>query len=146
MPTAKFTSEPGTPEYQASEWLMTIHNAYREIDPAISKSPDPAAFIERLRERVRRDYEQNREQMGWTERTRDTAEHPLTVVLDTVKLPKMSSAGSLDKLEVFFGFSKLREDDEGFFAGGDHQVADRAQRIRDVRHHLPRRRIAQKGQ
>ncbi|HZF40585.1 MAG TPA: hypothetical protein VE715_17320 [Blastocatellia bacterium] len=87
MPTAKFTSEPSTPEYQASEWLMTIHNAYREIDQAILKSPDPAAFIERLRERVRRDYEQNREQMGWSERTRDIAERSLNVVLETLKLP-----------------------------------------------------------
>jgi hypothetical protein len=89
MPTAKFTSEPGTPEYQASEWLMTIHNAYREIDQAILQSPDPAAFIERLRERVRRDYEQNREQMGWTERTRDIAERSLNVVLETLKLPNV---------------------------------------------------------
>jgi hypothetical protein len=89
MPTAKFTAEPGTPEYQASEWLMTIHNAYREIDQAILQSPDPAAFIERLRERVRRDYEQNREQMGWTERTRDIAERSLNVVLETLKLPNV---------------------------------------------------------
>ena len=50
---------------------------------------DPAAFIERLRERVRRDYEQNREQMGWTERTRDIAERSLNVVLETLKLPNV---------------------------------------------------------
>ena len=87
MPTAKFTSEPGTPEYQASEWLMTIHNASREIDFAISQSLNPVEFIERLKERVRRDYEQNREQMGWTERTRDIAERSLNVVLETLVLP-----------------------------------------------------------
>ncbi len=87
MPTGKFDSEPGTPEYHASEWLMTIHNAYREIDYAISNSPNPAEFIERLRERVRRDYEQNREQMGWTERTRDIAERSLNVTLETLVLP-----------------------------------------------------------
>ena len=85
MPTAKFTYEPGTPEYQASEWLMTLHNAYREIDHAIEKAPDSAEFIERLKERVRRDYEQNREQMGWTERSRDIAMHALEYVLKTRK-------------------------------------------------------------
>ena len=89
MPTAKFTSEPGTPEYHASDWLMTIHAAYREIDHAISQSPNPEEFIERLKERVRRDYEQNREQMGWTERTRDIAERSLNVVLETLKLPNV---------------------------------------------------------
>src|SRR5262245_16783565 len=30
MPTAKFTAEPGTPEYQASEWLMTIQRLPRD--------------------------------------------------------------------------------------------------------------------
>jgi hypothetical protein len=85
MPTAKFTHEPGTPEYHASEWLMTIHNAYRELDHAIEKAPDSAEFIERLKERVRRDYEQNREQMGWTERTRDIAMNALEYVLKTRK-------------------------------------------------------------
>ena len=73
MPTAKFSAEPDTPEYVASDWLITIHNAYRAIDFAIEKSPHPVEFIEKLRERVRRDYEQNREQMGWSERTRDIA-------------------------------------------------------------------------
>ena len=85
MPTAKFTEEPDTPEYVASDWLITIHNAYRAIDHAIEKSPDPQAFIERLRERVRRDYEQNREQMGWSERTRDVAGRALEIVLQTRK-------------------------------------------------------------
>jgi len=33
-----------TPEYQASEWLMTIHNAYRELDFAIANSPQPAGL------------------------------------------------------------------------------------------------------
>lgn len=83
MPTAKFTHEPGTPEYEASEWLITIHNAYRQIDHAIENSPDPEAFIERLRERVVRDYEQNREEMGWTTRTRDIAQRALEIVLQT---------------------------------------------------------------
>jgi len=83
MPTAKFTHEPGTPEYHASEWLITIHNAYRELDHAIESAPDANEFIERLRERVRRDYEQNREQMGWTERTRDIAQNALDYVLKT---------------------------------------------------------------
>jgi hypothetical protein len=87
MATAKFTFDPGTPEYHASEWLITIHNAYREIDYAISQSPNPQEFIERLRERVRRDYEQNREQMGWTERTRDIAARSLEIVLETLILP-----------------------------------------------------------
>ncbi len=87
MPTAKFSSEPGTPEYQASEWLIAMHNAYREIDDAIVKSPNPSEYIERLRERVRRDYEQNREQMGWSERTRDIAARSLDIVLETLKLP-----------------------------------------------------------
>ena len=89
MPTAKFTHDPGTPEYQASEWLMTIHNAYRELDFAIAKSPNPTEYVERLKERVRRDYEQNREQMGWTERTRDIADRSLNVVLETLKLPNL---------------------------------------------------------
>jgi len=83
MPTAKFTHEPGTPEYQASEWLMTIHNAYREIDHAIESAPDSDEFMQRLKERVRRDYELNREQMGWTERTRDIASKALEQVLKT---------------------------------------------------------------
>lgn len=83
MPTAKFSAEPDSPEYQASNWLMTLHNLYREIDHAIDKSPDQAAFIERLKERVRRDYEQNREQMGWSERTRDIAARSLDIVLQT---------------------------------------------------------------
>ncbi|MEY4167902.1 MAG: hypothetical protein ACOYLF_04790 [Blastocatellia bacterium] len=87
MSTAKFTSEPGSPEYQASDWLITIHNAYRDIDHAIANSPNPEEFIERLRERVRRDYEQNREQMGWSERTRDIAARSLEIVLATLKLP-----------------------------------------------------------
>ena len=89
MPTAKFTHDPGTPEYQASEWLMTIHNASRELDFAISNSPNPAEYVEKLKERVRRDYEQNREQMGWSERTRDIADRSLSVVLETLKLPNM---------------------------------------------------------
>jgi len=83
MPTAKFTHEPGTPEYEASDWLITIHNAYRQLDHAIEKSPDPEGFIERLRERVRRDYEQNREEMGWSTRTRDIAARALEIVLQT---------------------------------------------------------------
>ena len=83
MPTAKFTHEPGSPEYQASEWLMTIHNAYRELDQAIERAPNADEFIERLRERVRRDYEQNREQMGWTERSRDIAMNALEYLLRT---------------------------------------------------------------
>lgn len=87
MPTGKFTFEPGTPEYHASDWLMTIHTAYRELDHAISKSPNPEEFIERLKERVRRDYEQNREQMGWSERTRDIAGRSLDIVVGTLKLP-----------------------------------------------------------
>lgn len=87
MPTAKFTHEPGTPEYQASEWLMTIHNASRELDFAISNSPNPAEYVDKLKERVRRDYEQNREQMGWSERTRDIADRSLNVLLETLKLP-----------------------------------------------------------
>ena len=87
MSTAKFTSEPGSPEYQASDWLITIHNAYRDIDHAIANSPNPEEFIERLRECVRRDYEQNREQMGWSERTRDIAARSLEIVLATLKLP-----------------------------------------------------------
>jgi hypothetical protein len=85
MPTAKFSAEPDTPEYVASDWLITIHNAYRAIDYAIEKSPHPAEFIEKLRERVRRDYEQNREQMGWSERTRDIAGRSLDIVLQTRK-------------------------------------------------------------
>jgi hypothetical protein len=89
MPTAKFTHEPGTPEYQASEWLMTIHNASRELDFAISNSPNPAEYVDKLKERVRRDYEQNREQMGWSERTRDIADRSLNVVLETLKLPNL---------------------------------------------------------
>lgn len=87
MSTAKFTAEPGTPEYHASDWLMTIHTAYRELDNAIAQSPDPEGFIEKLKERVRRDYEQNREQMGWSERTRDIAARSLDVVVQTLKLP-----------------------------------------------------------
>jgi hypothetical protein len=89
MPTAKFTHDAGTPEYQASEWLMTIHNASRELDFAISNSPNPAEYVEKLKERVRRDYEQNREQMGWSERTRDIADRSLSVVLETLKLPNL---------------------------------------------------------
>lgn len=85
MPTAKFTADPDSPEYIASDWLMTVHNAYRQIDFAIAKSPDPEAFIERLKERVRRDYEQNREEMGWSERSRDIAARALDVVLETRK-------------------------------------------------------------
>lgn len=85
MPTAKFTADPDSPEYIASDWLITVHNAYRQIDFAIAKSPDPEAFIERLKERVRRDYEQNREEMGWSERSRDIAARALDVVLETRK-------------------------------------------------------------
>lgn len=88
MSTGKFTSDPGTPEYHASDWLITIHNAYREIDHAIESSPNPAEFIDRLRERVRRDYEQNREQMGWSERSRDIAARSLDIVIETLKTPK----------------------------------------------------------
>jgi len=87
MSTGKFTSDPGSPEYHASDWLITIHNAYRELDHAIESSPNPEEFIERLRERVRRDYEQNREQMGWSERTRDITARSLEIVLATLKLP-----------------------------------------------------------
>jgi vacuolar-type H+-ATPase catalytic subunit A/Vma1 len=83
MPTAKFTHDPGTPEYEASDWLITIHNAYRQLDHAIENSPDPAGFIARLRERVARDYEQNREEMGWTTRSRDIAQRALEIVLQT---------------------------------------------------------------
>jgi hypothetical protein len=90
MSTGKFTSDPGTPEYHASDWLMTIHTAYRELDTAIASSPNPDEFIERLKERVRRDYEQNREQMGWSERTRDIAARSLDIVIDTLKLPNKS--------------------------------------------------------
>jgi len=39
--------------------------------------------MQRLKERVRRDYELNREQMGWTERTRDIASKALEQVLKT---------------------------------------------------------------
>jgi hypothetical protein len=85
MPTAKFSAEPDSPEYVASNWLMSLHNLYREVDHAIEKSPDQQAFIERLKERVRRDYEQNREQMGWSERTRDIAARSLDIVLQTRK-------------------------------------------------------------
>ncbi len=85
MPTGKFTAEPDSPEYVASDWLITIHNAFRDIDHAIEKSPNPQEFIERLKERVRRDYEQNREEMGWSERTRDIAERALEIVLQTRK-------------------------------------------------------------
>jgi len=85
MATAKMTHEPDTPEYQAAEWLMTIHNAYREIDFAIEKAPNSEEFIERLKERVRREYEQNREKMGWTERSRDIAMNALEYVLKTRK-------------------------------------------------------------
>ena len=85
MPTAKFTADPDSPEYCASDWLMTIHNAYRQIDFAIAKSPNPEEFIERLKERVRRDYEQNREEMGWSERSRDIAMRSLEIVLETRK-------------------------------------------------------------
>lgn len=85
MPTAKFTADPDSPEYVASDWLITLHNAYRQIDFAIAKSPNPEEFIERLRERVRRDYEQNREEMGWSERSRDIAMRSLDIVLETRK-------------------------------------------------------------
>ena len=68
---------------------MTIHNASRELDFAISNSPNPTEYVEKLKERVRRDYEQNREQMGWSERTRDIADRSLSVVLETLKLPNM---------------------------------------------------------
>ncbi|MFN0084379.1 MAG: hypothetical protein ACKVX9_03220 [Blastocatellia bacterium] len=90
MPTGKFASEPGTPEYHASDWLMTLHTAYRELDNAIASSPNPDEFIERLKERVRRDYELNREQMGWSERTRDIAARSLDIVVNTLKLPNKS--------------------------------------------------------
>ncbi len=83
MPTAKMTHDPDSPEYQAAEWLTTINNAYREIDGAIEKAPDAAEFIERLKERVRREYELNREKMGWTERSRDIAMHALEYALRT---------------------------------------------------------------
>lgn len=83
MPTAKFTHDAGTPEYEASDWLIAIHNAYRQLDQAIDNSPDPQGFIERLRERVARDYEQNREEMGWSTRTRDIAQRALELVLQT---------------------------------------------------------------
>lgn len=77
------THEIGSPEYQAAEWLTTINNAYREIDFAIEQAPNGEEFIERLRERVRREYELNREKMGWTERSRDIAVTALDYVLRT---------------------------------------------------------------
>jgi hypothetical protein len=83
MASAKMTHDIGSPEYQAAEWLMTINNAYREIDAAIEQAPDGAEFIERLKERVRREYELNREKMGWTERTRDIAMKSLEYALRT---------------------------------------------------------------
>jgi hypothetical protein len=83
MPTAKFTHDPGTPEYTASNWLITINNAFREIDDAINAAPNEDAFIARLKDRVLRDYEQNREEMGWTTRTRDVAARALEIVLQT---------------------------------------------------------------
>lgn len=85
MPTAKFTHDPGTPEYAASNWLITINNAFREIDDAIKDAPDADAFIERLKDRVLRDYEQNRDEMGWSTRTRDIAARSLELVLQTRK-------------------------------------------------------------
>lgn len=83
MPTAKFTHDPGTPEYTASNWLITINNAFREVDDAIKEAPDQAAFIEKLKERVLRDYEQNRQEMGWSTRTRDVAARALEIALQT---------------------------------------------------------------
>jgi hypothetical protein len=83
MATAKMTHDIGSPEYQAAEWLTTINNAYREIDFAIEQSPNAEEFIERLKERVRREYELNREKMGWTERSRDIAMKSLEYVLRT---------------------------------------------------------------
>lgn len=85
MPTAKFTHDPGTPEYAASNWLITINNAFREIDDAIKDAPDQDAFIERLKDRVLRDYEQNRDEMGWSTRTRDIAARALEIALQTRK-------------------------------------------------------------
>ena len=46
---------------------------------------------------------------------------------------------------MFFGMCQLRKDDEGFFAGGDHQIAAFTQRIREVRYSLPRGSGAQCG-
>ena len=61
----------------------TINNAFREVDDAIKEAPDQAAFIEKLKERVLRDYEQNREEMGWSTRTRDVAARALEIALQT---------------------------------------------------------------
>lgn len=83
MPTAKFTHNPGSPEYTASNWLITINNAFREIDDAINNAANQEAFIDKLKERVLRDYEQNREEMGWSTRTRDIAARALEIVLQT---------------------------------------------------------------
>lgn len=83
MATAKFTHDPGTPEYEASNWLISINNAFKEIDEAVKKAPDQEAFVERLKDRVLRDYEQNREEMGWSTRTRDIAARALEIVLQT---------------------------------------------------------------
>lgn len=85
MPTGKFTHDPGTPEYTASNWLITINNAFREVDEAILEAPDQAAFIEKMKERLLRDYEQNREEMGWSTRTRDVAARALEIALQTRK-------------------------------------------------------------
>ncbi len=85
MPTAKFTHYPGSPEYTASNWLITINNAFRELDDAIKDAPDQEAFIERLKDRVLRDYEQNRDEMGWSTRTRDIAARAMELALSTRK-------------------------------------------------------------
>ena len=85
MPTAKFTHDPGTPEYTASNWLITINNAFREVDDAINDASDQEAFIERMKDRVLRDYEQNRDEMGWSTRTRDIAARALEIALSTRK-------------------------------------------------------------
>jgi len=84
MPTAKFTSEPGSPEYHASDWLITLHNAYRELDFAIEKSPNPEEFIDRLREREGFAGHEQQSAMIRGERTRDIAARSLEIVLETL--------------------------------------------------------------
>ena len=89
MSTGKFTSEPGTPEYHASEWLISIHNAYRELDHVISQLPDIGEYSERFGAAGCGSIHWPREQMGWSERTRDIASRSLDIVIGTLKLPNM---------------------------------------------------------
>ena len=44
-----------------------------------------AEFVERLKDRMRRDYEQNRELMGWTACSRDITINALDYILKTRK-------------------------------------------------------------